>query len=242
MDLFRRLFFAAVLAGTVAGFVNAGLQQWRLVPLILHAETYEEAASPEDPGVSAPESQTHADVSATAAWAPGAGFERTFYSILAAFLAGIGFAALLNGISVVVALPLTATNGFLWGLGGFAAFSLAPALGLAPELPGMAAAELGARQTWWWFTALATAAAFLGMAKAPRKSVYILGAVLIALPHVVGAPEPISAGSAVPPHLASAFAANALGIALIFWVTTGALLGWLNTRFAGKNRMPHRNA
>src|SRR3546814_4839555 len=42
---------------------------------------------------------------------------------------------------------------------------LAPAYGLAPELPGMPAADLAARQVWWVGTALSTGAACLLLAK-----------------------------------------------------------------------------
>lgn len=43
----------------------------------------------------------------------------------------------------------TRTQGLLWGLAGCATFVLAPTLGLPPELPGTAAADLTLRQTWW---------------------------------------------------------------------------------------------
>ncbi len=41
--------------------------------------------------------------------------------------------------------------------------------------------------------------------------------VLIVLPHLIGAPAPVSHESAVPPGLAAAFAANALAANAIFW-------------------------
>ena len=44
MKLFQRIFFAAVLSGLVAGAGMAALQQWRVAPLILQAELYENAA------------------------------------------------------------------------------------------------------------------------------------------------------------------------------------------------------
>ena len=44
MALFQRLFFAVLLAGLISGAAMAALQQWRVVPLILEAETYENAA------------------------------------------------------------------------------------------------------------------------------------------------------------------------------------------------------
>lgn len=37
-----RIFFAAILAGIAAGFVMSAVQMWRVVPLIMHAEAYEE--------------------------------------------------------------------------------------------------------------------------------------------------------------------------------------------------------
>jgi len=48
-------------------------------------------------------------------------------------------------------------SGLLWGAAGFLIFSGSPALGLPPELPGMTAAALDARQTWWIGTVIATA-------------------------------------------------------------------------------------
>lgn len=232
MDLFRRLFFAAVLAGVVGGLVNAGLQHWRLVPLILQAEVFEQVATLGEKGKESHDTGSDSDGVHSTQWSPEDGLERTGFTLLASILAGIGFAAILNGVSVVAALPLTTTNGLLWGLAGFAVFSLAPALGLAPELPGMGGGDLGARQTWWWFTALATAAALIGMAKVRRPLVFAAGAVLIVLPHLVGAPVSIPGPSGVSPELASAFATNALGVALIIWLLTGQLLGWLNARLA----------
>ena len=44
-----------------------------------------------------------------------------------------------------------------WAAAAFVATGLAPAAGLAPELPGMPAADLVARQSWWFLTATATA-------------------------------------------------------------------------------------
>ncbi|MEI2612914.1 MAG: CbtA family protein [Candidatus Promineifilaceae bacterium] len=48
------------------------------------------------------------------------------------------------------------------------AFQLAPAFGLPPELPGMAAADLGARQVWWCGTALATGVGIFGHRQVPQ--------------------------------------------------------------------------
>src|SRR3954465_9235467 len=43
MKLFQRMFFAVLLAGLISGLGLAAIQQWRVAPLILAAETYEEA-------------------------------------------------------------------------------------------------------------------------------------------------------------------------------------------------------
>lgn len=230
MELFRRIVFAAVLAGAVAGLAYAAIQQWRVVPLILEAETYETADHHH--GV---ETAPHAHASAEAAepWAPADGFERTAYTTLATVLAGVGFALIMGAISVLTGIAITPQNGVIWGLAGFLTFSLAPAFGLSPELPGMAAAEVGPRQVWWWGTALATGLAILAIAWF-RTPWVILGALVVAaVPHILGAPMPADHHSAVPAHLASAFAASALAASLLFWLALGTILGWANNRFSG---------
>lgn len=241
MNLFRRIFFAAVLAGLAAGLAMSAVQQWKVAPLILAAEVYEgeEAPAAHDHGdaAAAPAAEAaapaaHAHEHEEDAWAPQDGAERIFYTVLADLLAAIGFALVLAAISVLVGLPITAANGVIWGLGGFIVFQLAPAFGLPPELPGMPAADLGARQIWWWGTVIATSAGLLGIAKFRNWQAIAIGAVLILLPHVIGAPAQPEEASAVPAHLATAFAASALSAGAVFWLIVGPLLGYLNTRFA----------
>src|SRR5258706_524177 len=48
-------------------------------------------------------------------------------------------------------------EGLVWGLAGFTVFTLAPGLGLPPQLPGVPAAPLLSRQIWWVLAALAAA-------------------------------------------------------------------------------------
>lgn len=242
MKLFQRIFFAAVLSGLAAGLAMSAVQQWQVAPLILEAEEYENAA----PAV-AEHSHEAADAAATTeaaapaaaehehdedAWAPQDGAERTFYTVLANLLSSIGFAFVLGAVALLAGLDINARNGIVWGLAGFAAFQLAPAFGLAPELPGMPAADLGARQLWWWATALATGLAAIGIAKYRNWPAVVIGALLILAPHVVGAPATPDEASGVPAHLATEFAAKSLGAGAVFWLIAGPLLGWLNERFA----------
>lgn len=250
MELFRRIFVAAMLAGIVAGAGYAVLQQWRVVPLILEAETYEvgdahvhEDALPEhshDEGMSEAEHAAAHETEAVEAeghhhdedaWAPSDGFERVFYTSLATILAALGFALVLGAVSVISGLPITLKNGALWGVGGFATVALAPAFGLPPELPGMPAGDLVARQVWWWGTAIATGLSILAIAKYRQWPVVLGAIVVIALPHILGAPQPAGHDSDVPAGLASAYAATALGTAFVFWVSLGGLFGLFNETF-----------
>jgi cobalt transporter subunit CbtA len=227
MKLFQRIFFAAVLAGLLAGVAMAALQQWKVVPLILAAEVFETVGAEH-----AHDTATPAHAHEPAAWAPQGGAERMAYTVLADLLAAIGFALVLAAVSTLAGIEITARNGLLWGLGGFVAFQLAPSAGLPPELPGMPAAELATRQVWWWGTAIATGAAVLTIAKFRNWTAIGIAIVLIALPHIIGAPVAPEVPSAVPAHLAAAFAANTLAIGAVFWLTAGPLLGYFNERFA----------
>jgi cobalt transporter subunit CbtA len=237
MALFQRLFFAVLLAGLISGAAMAALQQWRVVPLIIAAEAYE--------GVEVPVAHTHEeftpahDEAAAPAhehddseWMPADGLERTFFTVATGVFAALGFAFVLSAASVLSSFEVTARNGVLWGLAGFAVFQLAPAFGLPPELPGMPAADVVARQIWWWGTAAATATAIYGIAKFQNLAAVAIGVVLLLLPHIIGAPQPADHTSTVPAPLAAAFAANTLFVGLAFWLSLGSLYGYLVARLA----------
>jgi cobalt transporter subunit CbtA len=239
MKLFQRIFFAAVLAGLVAGTAYAALQQWKVAPLILAAEVFETAAPAEaEHSHDAATAEHSHDATAPAhehdenAWAPQNGPERIFYTVLADVLVCIGYALLLAAISVLGGIEITARNGVLFGLAGFISVQLAPALGLPPELPGMAAADLGARQIWWIVTALATGAGIFIIAKRRNWTAIGICAVLILLPQIIGAPVAPEEHGAVPAHLATTFAAAAFAASALFWLTVGPLLGYFNERLA----------
>ena len=237
MKLFQRIFFAVLLAGLISGAVLAAIQAWRVTPLILAAEVYEdadpvaaaEAASNMDAAMAMPE---HHHDAAAGDWKPTDGLERTGLTVLADILTALGFAFILAAVSVLTGIPVTAANGVIWGLCGYLTFQLLPAFGLPPELPGMPAADLGARQIWWWATALATATALFGIAKFRSWPAGAIGAVLLLLPHVIGAPQTPEAASGVPAGLASSFAASALTASAAFWLVLGPAYGWLSERLA----------
>src|SRR3546814_2119210 len=122
-------------------------------------------------------------------------------------------------------------RGLMFGLAGFVAFSLAPGLGLPPELPGMPAADLGARQFWWVATAVCTAVALGLIAYTRSPLLAVLAIVLLVAPHLIGAPHPASHETAVPADLHARFVAAVLASSLIFWSALGAIAGLARDRF-----------
>ena len=232
--MIRNLFAAALFAALAAGLLTAAIQHFRVTPLILHAETFEGAGG-HSHAEGTPE-HSHDAVASTQAepeeWAPQDGFERTAYTTLATVLAAAGFALVIGAVSMFANIPITFANGFLWGVAGFITFSLAPAYGLAPELPGMPAGDLVARQIWWAGTVIATGAAFLLLAKTRAGWAFAIAIALVVIPHIIGAPAAPDEPSAVPAHLATEFAAVTLGTSLVFWLILGTLFGKLNDVFA----------
>jgi cobalt transporter subunit CbtA len=231
MDYFRNIVVVAALAGVIAGLGMTIAQQLSTVPLILKAEVYEEQ--------SAAPVHEHGDASAQAGahehgdggWAPADGFERTAFSAAANIVTGIGFALLLVAVSELFGGIKDWRQGVFWGLAGFATFTLAPGLGLPPELPAMPAAELGARQLWWVATALCTATA-LGLLVYQRSLVAVLAAIaLLVAPHLIGAPQPASFETPIPEGLHHSFVVAVVLTTLLFWVLLGGLAGLFRGRF-----------
>src|SRR5262249_42198744 len=107
-------------------------------------------------------------------------------------------------------------------IAGFCVFFVAPGLGLPPELPGTASAELTARQEWWVMTAGATAAGLILFFSRVPLWVRALAIPLIVAPHLVPAPHPAVEASLAPEALQSRFRiATGAGNA-IFWLSLGA--------------------
>lgn len=227
MAVFRRLLLAALCAGLLSGVLAAAAHQLGTVPLILQAEAYEHPA--------AQAGQAH-DHPAIAEWEPENGVERTAYTLAADLLTGIGFALILAAGLALRGGDADWRDGLFWGLAGFAAFTVAPGLGLPPELPGSEAAPLAARQLWWIATAAATAAglALLAFTRAPGWA--MLAAALIVGPHLYGAPQAAAHGQAAPAALAHRFAVAATLVSFLFWCALGAATGYFYRRFRAEPR------
>jgi cobalt transporter subunit CbtA len=231
MDYFRNIVVIAALAGAIAGLGMTVAQQLTTVPLILKAEVYEQNAAPAHEHGDAATMQTTAHEHGDEGWSPTDGVGRTFFSALANIVTGIGFALLLVAVSELFGGIRNWRQGLFWGLAGFAVFTLAPGLGLPPELPAMPAAELGARQLWWVATALSTAIA-LGLLVYGRSAVAAIAAiVLLVMPHLIGAPQPVSYESPIPEGLHHSFVVAVALTTLVFWVLLGALAGLFRGRF-----------
>ena len=243
---------SALIAGAVAGLIAALLQLWLVQPVLLHAELYEggerthfASAAPHHHGEAAETVATdpaaaaahdhdhdhdHGAASGAATEPPFAAeidLKRDALSVLFSILIYAGY-ALLSLAVLLIALgrgeKLSPRDGILWGFAGFLAVQFLPAIGLAPELPGMSAAELGQRQIWWGATVLASGLGLWLIAFGKNWRAWAPAIALIAAPHVIGAPAVHVFEGPAPPELASEFASRALGVGLVGWVVLGLVL------------------
>ncbi|WP_312529664.1 CbtA family protein [Paracoccus sp. (in: a-proteobacteria)] len=238
---------SALIAGAAAGLIAALLQLWLVQPVLLHAELYEGgerthfSAPPEeghshshDSAAIAPDDHAHDQSASTpsphqgdAPFSAEIDLKRDALTVLFSILIYAGYALL----SLAVLLATTANgrkfavrDGILWGLGGFLAVQFLPAIGLAPELPGMSAADLTQRQIWWGATVAASALGIWLIAFGRNWLSWGLAILLIAAPHVIGAPHIEVFTGPAPPELASEFASRALGVGLVGWLVMGLAL------------------
>ncbi len=238
---FRNIVFCALLVGLVAGLFLSLLQQFQVTPIIQAAETFEmPTASPlaTEPGASG---HSHGDSDGHShdgeAWGPNEGLERLAYTVLSNGLAAFGFALLL--ISLMSTRPGgNVLTGLLWGAAGYLSVFVAPSLGLHPEIPGMQAAALESRQFWWTLTVALTAGGLALIAFVPTRF-KLGGLLLIAIPHLIGAPQiegplfnhPDPAAIAALEALARDFIQATALVNGAYWLLIGALSGWLVQRY-----------
>jgi len=194
----RDLILSALMVGIISGLGYGLFQQLQINPIIYAAETFE-VAEPATAGNSDGHSGHSHDHSE--AWAPQDGMPRIISTLIANI--SIAFALALIMISLM-ALHNEKSNkpkintftGVIWGGAALYSFFAAPALlGLHPEVPGTNAAALENRQLWWLFCTFASASG-IAIVYYAVKFYKIAGVVLIALPHLIGAPMPSEHGFA----------------------------------------------
>ncbi|MDU8431283.1 CbtA family protein [Pseudomonas syringae pv. actinidifoliorum] len=227
--MFKRIAQTAGFTGLLAALLLTLLQSFWVVPLIQQAETYEKAPAEHvhehADGAVAEHSHAHDE----AAWEPENGWQRVLSTTGGNLVVAVGFALMLAGLYTLRA-PGRTTQGAWWGLAGFAVFVLAPTLGLPPELPGTAAAELSQRQLWWIGTAASTAAGLALLVFGQNWLLKVLGAAILVVPHVIGAPQPLVHESLAPEALESQFMIASLLTNALFWVALGLISAWLFRR------------
>ncbi len=244
--MIQKMLTSALVAGCAAWLLAAVLHFAFVQEMILLGETYETGAAVHFAGLALPDGADDPDTAHThdeshshdatdagddhahdhAAGEAATDFTRNLWTVVFFGLVYVAYAMILVAgfmLATVMGRTISGREGLLWGIAGFAAFQLAPAMGLAPELPGTLAADLGARQVWWWSTVAATGAG-LGLIGYGRGLVaVVIGAGLIAAPHVIGAPMPDGFSGVAPPEVAGAFSARVIGAALAVW----AVMGWV---------------
>ncbi len=218
--MFTRLLTSAVFAGAAAGLIAALLQLAFVQPVLLHAELYESGVLVHFGNASSvPAAQ---DVG-------GIDVMRDGLSILFTMLTYTGYALLLVALMSLAenrGAVISGRMGILWGLAGFVAFHFAPGLSLAPEVPGVAAADLVSRQIWWVATVATAALGLWLVAFGGSWIAWGVAALLLLAPHVIGAPQPEAFTGPVPTELGALFAARAFGVGMAAWVLLGCFAGY----------------
>lgn len=145
-----RLSAAALGSAVVVGALATAFMYLRVVPLIIEAETFEVEELPDS------NATVHAEAEAEE-WAPADGAERCAYTFVSNVAISLAFALMLNGVAILEDRHVSTLSGLQRGAAGWTIFMALPCAGLAPELPGMAAASLDRRQWWWLYAVLLSA-------------------------------------------------------------------------------------
>ena len=212
--MFQKIAVSALIAGFGAGIIAAALQYVFVQPLLLHAELFETNAN------------TPLDMVAVARGTFDV--QREGLNVVFSALIYTGYAFVLLAAMVWAeerGQPITPRAGILWGAAGFLTMHMAPAFGLAPDMPGLNGADVEARQIWWYGTAACTGIALWLIAFGRNWAMWGSAIVLLAAPHLIGAPQPDMLTQVAPPELAASFAAQTLGVTLVVWTSLGLLLG-----------------
>ena len=220
-QMVRHLLVSAALAGAAAGLIAAVLQLTFVVPALLEGELFESGERLHFAPDGTPQSERGA---------PGLGGDFVRHGMTVAFnlVTYLGYGLILTAAMVFSGRyghAVTARSGLVWGIAGFIAVQLAPAIGLPPELPGTPTSEVGPRQAWWLFTVVSSAAG-LALIAFTHGPILFAGIALLLLPHLIGAPHLDTYWGVAPPELAAHFVTLSLGVALVGWALLGFLCGW----------------
>ncbi len=223
--MFTRILTSALFAGAAAGLLTALLQLVFVQPVLLHAELYESGQL------------VHFGGDAVSAHQDVAGFDalRDGLSILFTMLTYSGYALILVAAMSIAesrGSEINARTGIIWGLAGFFVAHFAPGFTLSPEVPGVAAADVAARQVWWWSTVATAAAGVWLIAFGRNWAHWGIAVALLLAPHLVGAPEPDAFTGPVPTEIGALFASRAFGIGMAAWVMLGCFAGYFWQRQA----------
>ena len=212
--MFARIATSALFAGAAAGLIASLLQLYFVQPVLLHAELYESGEL------------VHFGANAVSAHPDLGGFQptRDIMSIIFTMLVYTGYSLVMVPAMAFAeqrGSAITVRNGIMWGMAGFIAVHFAPGFSLAPEVPGVAAADVYARQVWWFATVVAAAIALWLIAFGSNAFAWGAAVVLLLAPHVIGAPEPDSFTGPVPTEIGALFAARAFGVGMVAWLLVG---------------------
>ncbi len=227
--MFTRILTSALIAGAAAGFIASLLQLYFVQPVLLHAELYESGKL------------VHFGAETVSAHQDVGGIEPLRDGLSMAFTIAIycGYALILVAAMALATqrgATVNARNGMVWGIAGFIAVHFAPGFTLSPEVPGVAAADVYARQAWWFVTVAAAAVALWLIAFGHGVTAWAIAAALLLAPHVIGAPEPDRFTGPVPTELGALFASRAFGVGMVAWVLVGLFAGYLWNRDADETR------
>ncbi|PQZ85144.1 MULTISPECIES: CbtA family protein [Pseudomonas] len=226
--MIKRIAHTAGFAGLAAALLLTLLQSFWVAPLILQAEAFEQApAATEMPHDHAAGAAAHSHDAE--AWEPEDGWQRVLSTTGGNLVVAVGFALMLAGLYTLRA-PTRTAQGLLWGLAGYATFVLAPTMGLPPELPGTAAADLAQRQVWWIGTAASTAAGIALIVFGRNWLLKALGVAILVVPHVIGAPQPQVHSMLAPEELEAQFKIASQLTNVAFWLALGLISAWLFRR------------
>ena len=137
--MYSRILTSALFAGAAAGLIAALLQLVFVQPVLLHAELYETGELVHFGGTAV---SAHPEL-------PGFDLMRDGLSIVFTMLTYTGYTLVMVALMSLAegrGAEINARTGLIWGIAGFIAFHLAPGFTLAPEVPGVAAADVADRQ------------------------------------------------------------------------------------------------